>query len=43
MRYGVPIIINDRIDVALAIDADGVHLGQVTVEPTLLRILSALN
>jgi len=25
---GVPLIINDRVDVALAIDADGVHLGQ---------------
>lgn len=27
-RYRVPFIINDRIDVALAVDADGVHLGQ---------------
>jgi len=26
--YGVPLIINDRIDVALAADADGVHVGQ---------------
>ena len=25
---GVPFIINDRVDVALAADADGVHLGQ---------------
>lgn len=25
---GVPLIINDRIDVALAVGADGVHLGQ---------------
>jgi thiamine-phosphate pyrophosphorylase len=25
---GIPLIINDRLDVALAIDADGVHLGQ---------------
>lgn len=25
---GVPLIINDRIDVALAMDADGVHIGQ---------------
>ena len=24
----VPLIINDRIDIALAVDADGVHLGQ---------------
>ncbi|MCE1227390.1 MAG: thiamine phosphate synthase [Geobacteraceae bacterium] len=25
---GVPLIINDRVDIALAIGADGVHLGQ---------------
>ena len=25
---GVPLIINDRVDVALAVDADGVHIGQ---------------
>ena len=27
-KNGVPLIINDRIDIALALDADGVHLGQ---------------
>jgi thiamine-phosphate pyrophosphorylase len=26
-RHGIPLIINDRIDIALAMDADGVHLG----------------
>ncbi|MFO7933941.1 MAG: thiamine phosphate synthase [Bacteroidales bacterium] len=26
--YGIPLIINDRIDVALAVEADGVHIGQ---------------
>lgn len=26
--YQVPLIINDRLDIALAVDADGVHLGQ---------------
>ncbi len=26
--YGVPLIINDRVDVALAADADGLHIGQ---------------
>ncbi len=26
--YSIPLIINDRIDVALAADADGVHIGQ---------------
>lgn len=25
---GIPLIINDRVDVALATDADGVHIGQ---------------
>ena len=27
-KYKVPLIINDRVDIALAIDADGVHVGQ---------------
>ena len=27
-KYGVPLIIDDRVDVALAVNADGVHLGQ---------------
>ena len=27
-KYDVPLIINDRVDVALAIDAEGVHVGQ---------------
>ena len=26
-RYGVPLVIDDRVDVALAIDAEGVHVG----------------
>ena len=26
--FGVPLIINDHIDIALAVDADGVHVGQ---------------
>lgn len=25
---GIPLIINDRLDIAMAVDADGVHLGQ---------------
>lgn len=24
----MPLIINDRVDIALAVDADGVHVGQ---------------
>jgi thiamine-phosphate pyrophosphorylase len=27
-KYDVPLIINDRVDIALAVDADGVHVGQ---------------
>jgi thiamine-phosphate pyrophosphorylase len=27
-RFGIPLIINDRLDVALAVEADGVHIGQ---------------
>ena len=27
-KMNIPLIINDRVDVALAVDADGVHLGQ---------------
>jgi len=27
-HYGVPFIINDRLDIALAVDADGLHIGQ---------------
>jgi len=32
--HNVPFVINDRIDIALAVDADGVHLGQkdMTIE-----------
>ncbi|WP_282126893.1 thiamine phosphate synthase [Marinifilum flexuosum] len=27
-KYKVPLIINDRLDIALAVDADGLHIGQ---------------
>lgn len=27
-KYGIPLIIDDRTDVAFAVDAEGVHLGQ---------------
>ena len=27
-KYRIPFIVNDHIDIALAVDADGVHLGQ---------------
>lgn len=27
-RYNVPLLINDRVDVALAVDCEGIHIGQ---------------
>lgn len=27
-RYKIPLIINDRLDIALAVEADGLHVGQ---------------
>ena len=27
-KHGVPFLINDRVDVALAVGAEGVHIGQ---------------
>lgn len=36
---GVPLIINDRVDVALAVDADGVHLGQSDMPAQIARSL----
>jgi thiamine-phosphate pyrophosphorylase len=37
---GVPLIVNDRIDVALAARADGVHLGQDDMPPVIARRLA---
>jgi thiamine-phosphate pyrophosphorylase len=37
--YGVPFIINDRLDVALAVDADGLHVGQEDLPAGLARKL----
>ncbi|UTW64607.1 thiamine phosphate synthase [bacterium SCSIO 12741] len=38
-KHDTPLIINDRIDIALAIDADGVHLGQKDMPVILAREL----
>jgi thiamine-phosphate pyrophosphorylase len=32
-RYGARFLINDRVDIALALDCDGVHLGQRGISP----------
>lgn len=36
---GVPLLINDRVDVALAAEADGVHIGQDDMSPADARLL----
>ena len=38
-RYQVPLIIDDRVDVALAIDAEGVHVGAEDMPVALARKL----
>lgn len=38
-RLDVRIIINDRVDIAIAVNADGVHLGQEDVPPDRARRL----
>lgn len=35
--YHVPLIINDRVDIALAVDADGVHVGQEDLPAATVR------
>ncbi len=42
-KYDVPLIINDRVDVALAIDADGVHVGQSDMPCDITRKLIGDN
>ena len=36
-NHGVPFVVNDRPDVALAVGADGVHVGQDDVSPAVAR------
>lgn len=42
-KYNVPLIINDRIDIALAIDADGVHVGQNDMPAKIARSIIGKN
>jgi len=37
--YNIPFVINDAVDVALAVDADGVHVGQDDLDAGELRKL----
>lgn len=34
---GIPLIINDRVDIALAVDAEGVHVGQEDMPVSMAR------
>ena len=36
-KYNIPLIINDRLDIALAVDADGIHVGQDDMPMTVIR------
>lgn len=38
-RYGIPLIINDRIDIAMAVGAAGVHIGQKDIPADIARKL----
>ena len=38
-QYHVPFIINDRIDIAIAVNADGVHIGQTDIPAAIARDL----
>ncbi len=35
--FGIPFIVNDRLDVALAVDADGIHVGQEDLPVNFIR------
>ncbi|MGI6453894.1 MAG: thiamine phosphate synthase [Syntrophomonadaceae bacterium] len=37
--YNIPLIINDRLDIALAVDADGIHIGQGDLPLEIVRRL----
>lgn len=36
-KYNVPLLINDRLDIALAVDAAGVHVGQSDLPVSVVR------
>ena len=42
-RYNVPLIIDDRVDVALAVDAEGVHVGASDMPVSTARKLMGEN
>ena len=42
-HYGVPFVINDNVDIAVRMDADGVHVGQNDMEAGDVRALIGPN
>ncbi|HEY3490474.1 MAG TPA: thiamine phosphate synthase [Candidatus Deferrimicrobiaceae bacterium] len=38
-RYGATLLVNDRVDIAMAVGADGVHLGAASIPPAEARRL----
>ncbi|CDF57421.1 thiamine phosphate synthase [Thermobrachium celere] len=42
-KYNIPLVINDRVDIALAVDADGVHVGQEDIPAKKIRELIGKN
>ena len=39
-KYNVPLIINDRVDIAMAVNADGVHVGQKDIPVSEVKRIS---
>jgi thiamine-phosphate pyrophosphorylase len=39
-RHGVPLIINDRLDIALAVGAGGIHVGQSDIPAGVVRAMA---
>jgi thiamine-phosphate pyrophosphorylase len=37
---GVPLVINDRVDIALAVDAEGIHVGQTDMPVAQVRAIA---
>jgi thiamine-phosphate pyrophosphorylase len=42
-RYSIPLVVNDRIDIALAIGADGIHIGQNDIPASVARKIIGKN
>ena len=42
-KYDIPLIINDRLDIALAVNADGLHIGQKDMPYSIARKLLGID